>query len=158
MRSASFADILCRFDVTRCLKSDHPLGSGITGLHLTHARQKDSTVVGSSEDGALGIWDLEYEPLSFRNIYVHQLIYRTLNLRARWTLFCCPLRRVITVPSDHSGRLQGCMICAAEDGTLAVIELDGFELSVLSHASLSPNLNLNVSSQTVPCARLDSTN
>jgi hypothetical protein len=59
LRSASFAEILHGLDVGRCPKSDYPLGSGITGLYLTHDHKKELCVVGSSEDGTLGVWDLE---------------------------------------------------------------------------------------------------
>ena len=54
----------------------------------------------------------------------------TLKLCARWTLFNTPLARVITLDDDKVGRLHGCVLCVSQDGTIAVVAVDGYELYV----------------------------
>ncbi len=54
-------------------------------------------------------------------------VCRSLKLLARWTVFTVPLARVINL---EEGRLSGCALCISEDGTIAVIAVDGFQLCV----------------------------
>jgi hypothetical protein len=56
---------------------------------------------------------------------------RTLQLGARWTVFDTPLRCVIHVGAGR-GRLADCVLCAAADGSVAVVALDGLLLCVPS--------------------------
>lgn len=53
---------------------------------------------------------------------------RDLKIQARWTLFCTPLLNLVLLDDERHGRLKGCMLCVAEDGTIAVVVVDGFEL------------------------------
>jgi hypothetical protein len=55
-------------------------------------------------------------------------------VRARWTPFAAPLARVVEV---DAGRLQGCALCIAGDGSVGVLALDALSLYVPS-PSLSP--------------------
>ncbi len=55
-----------------------------------------------------------------------------LELLARWTLFATPLRAVIDLSGEANvGKLQGCLLCVAEHGTIAVILIDGLEVCVV---------------------------
>lgn len=54
--------------------------------------------------------------------------HRTLKLLARWTLFLQPLSKVV-VPGDES-HLKGCILAISEDGSVAVIALDEYQLYV----------------------------
>lgn len=62
--------------------------------------------------------------------YSADVRYRTLSLRARWTIFTAPLTQVIHITGDTIGRLRGCTLCISQDGTIAVIALDGYQLCV----------------------------
>ena len=55
---------------------------------------------------------------------------RTLQLRAQWTIFTTPILTVIPLQDEVVGRLRGCILCVSEDGTLAVVAVEGLELSV----------------------------
>jgi WD repeat-containing protein 7 len=52
----------------------------------------------------------------------------SLELRARWTVFTTPLAHVTQFQDETIGPLQGCVLCVSEDGTVAVIVIDGFQL------------------------------
>ncbi|KAF8318412.1 hypothetical protein DL93DRAFT_2153747 [Clavulina sp. PMI_390] len=117
----TFSNILQGRNTTPPAISDQPLDAPVTGLHTTKSHEGDPCVVGSCDDGSFAVWDIG-----------------TLKLRARWTIFCTSLRHVITLPDDHAGRLKGCMICVADDGTLAVITLDAFELLYVVPGSVAP--------------------
>ena len=52
----------------------------------------------------------------------------TLKLCARWTFFTTPLARVIALEDEKVGRLHGCALCISQDGTIAVIAIDGYQL------------------------------
>lgn len=49
-------------------------------------------------------------------------------MRARWTLFNTPLAHVIRTKGDAVGRLKGSLLCVAQDGTIAILDIDGFQL------------------------------
>ena len=57
---------------------------------------------------------------------------RTLKLAARWTVFTTPLARVISLQDSKVGRLYGCVLCISQDGTIAVVTADGYQLYVVS--------------------------
>lgn len=57
---------------------------------------------------------------------------RTMKLCARWTVFTTPLARVISLEDEGVGRLHGCMLCISQDGTIAVIAVDGYQLYAIS--------------------------
>jgi hypothetical protein len=52
----------------------------------------------------------------------------SLELCARWTVFTTPLAHVAQFQDDEVGPLRGCVLCISEDGTVAVIVMDGFQL------------------------------
>lgn len=52
----------------------------------------------------------------------------SLELRARWTIFTSPLAHVTQFPDETAGPLKGCVLCVSEDGTVAVIVIDGLQL------------------------------
>ena len=56
----------------------------------------------------------------------------TLKLYARWTVFTTPLVRTISLHDEKMGRLHGCILCVSQDGTIAVVAVDGFQLYVTS--------------------------
>ena len=53
---------------------------------------------------------------------------RTLKICARWTFFNTPLAHVIRTKGDEVGKLKGSLLCVAQDGTIATLETDGFQL------------------------------
>jgi hypothetical protein len=52
----------------------------------------------------------------------------SLELRARWTVFTTPLAHVTQLQEVTAGPLKDCLLCVSEDGTVAVIVIDGFQL------------------------------
>ena len=52
----------------------------------------------------------------------------SLELQARWTVFTTPLKHVIQLQDNAAGALNGCVLCVSEDGTVAVIVVDGLQL------------------------------
>ena len=52
----------------------------------------------------------------------------SLELRARWTVFTTPLARVAQLQDEKFGPLRGCVLCVSEDGTVAVIVINGLQL------------------------------
>ena len=64
-------------------------------------------------------------------VYMGHFVRRSLKLCARWTVFTSPLARVVSLHDESVGRLVGCVLCISEDGTVAVIALDGFQLCVV---------------------------
>lgn len=52
----------------------------------------------------------------------------SLELRARWTIFTSPLDHVTQFIGENEGPLRGCVLCISEDGTVAVIVIDGLQL------------------------------
>ena len=53
---------------------------------------------------------------------------RTLKICARWILFNTPLAHVIRTKGDAVVRLKGSLLCVAQDGTIGIIDIDGFQL------------------------------
>ena len=59
---------------------------------------------------------------------------------ARWTVFNTPLTHVICPKGDSVGRLKGSLLCTAQDGTIAVLDIDGFQLYAQFRTRLQPSL------------------
>ncbi len=55
-------------------------------------------------------------------------IISTLKLCARWIVFTEPLVRVHQFHKMTTGPLRGCVLCVSQDGTIAVVVVDGFQL------------------------------
>jgi hypothetical protein len=47
---------------------------------------------------------------------------------ARWTVFVSPLTNIIPVKDIQDSPLLGHVLCISEDGTIAVIAIDEFQL------------------------------
>ncbi|RDX48877.1 WD40 repeat-like protein [Lentinus brumalis] len=102
--------------------SDIPLpGSVVTVDVVENPRSGERALIGGSDDGTIAMWT-----------------YDTLKLCARWTLFTTPLVRVIALQDEKVGRLHGCALCISQDGTIAVIAIDGYQLVYLVPASAAP--------------------
>ncbi|KAL4259622.1 WD40-repeat-containing domain superfamily protein [Pleurotus pulmonarius] len=90
--------------------SDVALDGYIASLFLVeNLRTKERFVVGGADDGSLAVWALD-----------------SLKLCARWTIFTTSLLNVLRFPHDR-GVLGGCILCVAEDGTIAVVVVDGLQ-------------------------------
>ncbi|KAI0354805.1 WD40 repeat-like protein [Trametes cingulata] len=76
--------------------------------HVQNPRTGERLIVGGADDGTIAIWSLD-----------------TLKLHARWTVFTTPLARVISLHDEKVGRLHGCVLCISQDGTIAVVAIDG---------------------------------
>ena len=72
-----------------------------------------------------GIWS---RAPNFHHRTITDPIVRTMQLQAQWSLFCEPMRRLISFENHEVGRLVGCILCVSEAGSIAVIALDGLEL------------------------------
>ncbi|KZP13950.1 WD40 repeat-like protein [Athelia psychrophila] len=108
--------------------SDIPLDGSITSLHIVDdARTKEKFIVGGSDDGSLAVWS-----------------YGSLKLCVRWTVFTTPLHRVTQLFDQQSSPLNGCVLCVALDGTIAVIVIDGFHFLHLIPGSTSPLQRISV--------------
>ncbi|EJF60945.1 WD40 repeat-like protein [Dichomitus squalens LYAD-421 SS1] len=104
------------------ISSDFPLPSGIIAMEsVENRRTGERLLVSGADDGTLGIWALS-----------------TLKLCARWTVFTSPLARVVPLHGEKVGRLLGCVLCISQDGTIAVIALDGPQFVYLVPASAAP--------------------
>ncbi|KAF8984038.1 hypothetical protein BDQ17DRAFT_1260967 [Cyathus striatus] len=102
--------------------SDAPLPGYIIGLHVVHnQRTKEKYLVGGADDGSVAFWQAN-----------------TLELCARWTLFIAPLSKVVQFAEDETTHLRGCVLCISQDGTIAVIAVDGFQFLYLIPGSISP--------------------
>ncbi|KAI0642943.1 WD40 repeat-like protein [Trametes meyenii] len=84
-------------------------------------RTRERIIVGGADDGTIAMWSLD-----------------ALKLCARWTLFTTPLSRVISLHEEAVGRLHGCVLCVAQDGTIAVVAVDGYQFVYLVPASAAP--------------------
>ncbi|KAG9227453.1 hypothetical protein CCMSSC00406_0000901 [Pleurotus cornucopiae] len=90
--------------------SDVPLDGYIASLFLVdNRRTKERFIVGGADDGSLAVWASD-----------------SLKLCARWTIFTTSLMNVLRFPDDR-GVLGGCILCVAEDGTIAVVVVDGLQ-------------------------------
>ncbi|KAF8195899.1 hypothetical protein K438DRAFT_1826706 [Mycena galopus ATCC 62051] len=88
------------------------INGGVTGLHVVqNIRTREHFVVGGGDDGSIAFW--------------------AADLCARWTIFTTPLKNVVRFRDEKQGPLSGCVLCVSEDGTIAVIVVDGFQLRVL---------------------------
>ncbi|KAH9922915.1 WD40 repeat-like protein [Fomitopsis serialis] len=108
--------------------SNVPLQGEIVSLHLVdNERTKERLVIGGADDGSMAIWDLQ-----------------SLSLRARWTMFTEPLAQVVHLKGDSIGRLRGCTLCISQDGTIAVIAIDGYQFIFLVPTSSAPLKQVHV--------------
>lgn len=108
--------------------SDIPLSGSVLGLQsLQNVRTGEKLLMGGADDGSVAVWSLMCVAFPALLFYHSILPFRTLKLLARWTVFTLPLALVIDV---KEGRLRGCALCVSEDGTIAVIAIDGFQLWV----------------------------
>ncbi|KZT64172.1 WD40 repeat-like protein [Daedalea quercina L-15889] len=114
LRRSSFLGLSGRGSGRYSHISDIPLQGEIVSLHLVDdERTQEQRVVGGADDGSIAVWDLQ-----------------SLSLRARWTLFTAPLAQVVHLKGDTIGRLRGCTLCISQDGTIAVIAIDDYQLFV----------------------------
>ncbi|KAI0754509.1 WD40 repeat-like protein [Daedaleopsis nitida] len=103
-------------------KTELPLPGTIVAVAVVHnPRTGERALVGGADDGTLAVWAFD-----------------TLKLCARWTLFTTPLARVIPLVEEKIGRLHGCALCVSQDGTIAVIAIDGYQFVYLVPAAASP--------------------
>ncbi|KAI8986132.1 WD40 repeat-like protein [Trametes punicea] len=102
--------------------SDSSLPGAILALDIIqNSRTGERVVAGGADDGSIAFWSLE-----------------TFRLCARWTIFTTPLARIISLHDEKIGRLHGCVLCVSQDGTIAVIALDGYQFVYLVPASAAP--------------------
>ncbi|KAG9083215.1 hypothetical protein FS749_006212 [Ceratobasidium sp. UAMH 11750] len=94
--------------------SDNILDARATKLwFVTEEWSKELFLLGALNDGGIACWNA-----------------RSLQLVARWTIFTSEVESVVSlsIGDDRLGRLKGCVMAAATDGTIAVIVLDGMSL------------------------------
>ncbi|KAJ8081077.1 hypothetical protein PM082_017918 [Marasmius tenuissimus] len=102
--------------------SDYPLSGYVVHLQeVRNLRTTERLIVGGADDGSIAIWALS-----------------DLKLCARWTLLNTPLTKVLQFQDVKTGPLGGCVLCVAEDGTIAVIAIDGFEFLYIIPGSAFP--------------------
>ncbi|KAI0365315.1 WD40 repeat-like protein [Pilatotrama ljubarskyi] len=89
--------------------------------HVQNPRTGEHLIVGGADDGTIAIWSLD-----------------TLKLHARWTMFTTPLARVISLHDSQVGRLHGCVLCVSQDGTIAVVAVDGNQFVYLVPGAAAP--------------------
>ncbi|KIM30119.1 hypothetical protein M408DRAFT_101314 [Serendipita vermifera MAFF 305830] len=95
--------------------SDQALDGAIVYLQrCRNERSGEYYLIGGTDGGVVAIWALQ-----------------SLKLLARWTLFATPLISVIKLVDDAVGRLKGSVLCVATGGTLAILMLDGLEVSFI---------------------------
>ncbi|KAJ1303291.1 hypothetical protein OPQ81_011488 [Rhizoctonia solani] len=102
-----------------------------SGLLLNHTLQpnedrngaKTVYILGALNDGGIACWDA-----------------LTLKLAARWTIFITELETVLSLSleDERLGKLKGCVMAVAADGTIAVIVLDGMHLHCVIPGSPAP--------------------
>ncbi|KAJ7276394.1 hypothetical protein B0H12DRAFT_1199167 [Mycena haematopus] len=107
---------MCAASPTRLLKaSTMAINGSVAALHVVqNNRTRERFVAGGGDDGSIAFWSAE-----------------TLALCARWTIFTTPLKSVVKFHDETQGPLRGCVLCISQDGTIAVIVVDGFQLRVL---------------------------
>ncbi|CAA7261526.1 unnamed protein product [Cyclocybe aegerita] len=87
----------------------------LVGLHVVqNPRTKEKYIVGGADDGSVVVWSLS-----------------TFEALARWTIFTTPLAKVLQFEEERTGPLRGCILCVAQDGTIAVIVVDGLHFLYL---------------------------
>ncbi|KAK0459983.1 uncharacterized protein EV420DRAFT_1534284 [Desarmillaria tabescens] len=128
LRQTSFSQ-LCQAAPTSSIKqkkSDVPLGGYIMALHVVqNGRTKERYVVGGGDDGSIAFWTSD-----------------TLKLCARWIVFTEPLVRVHQFHKMTTGPLRGCVLCVSQDGTIAVVVVDGFQFLHLIPGSAFPTVRI----------------
>ncbi|KAJ3814121.1 hypothetical protein F5876DRAFT_62555 [Lentinula aff. lateritia] len=112
LRQSSFLKLcdkkLSSRDCVAC--SDLALDGEIVSLHLaTNERTNVKYLVGGGDDGSIAIWTTE------------------LKLCARWIIFGTPLHQMAQFPKIKGAPLRDAILCVSEDGTIAVVALDGFQ-------------------------------
>ncbi|KAJ7904510.1 hypothetical protein B0H14DRAFT_2663171 [Mycena olivaceomarginata] len=115
---------LCAASPTTIHKtSTAPINGGVTGLHgvVQNSRTRERFVIGGGDDGSIAFWATE-----------------TLALCARWTIFTTPLKSVVKFRDEKQSPLRGCLLCISQDGTIAVIVIDGFQFLYLIPGSAFP--------------------
>lgn len=124
LRQSSFSQ-LCQTAPTSSTKqriSDVTLSGCIMALHVVrNGRTKERYVVGGGDDGSIAFWTSD-----------------TLKLCARWIVFIEPLVRVHQFHKMTTGPLRGCVLCVSQDGTIAVVVVDGFQFLYLIPGSAFP--------------------
>ncbi|KAJ6515899.1 hypothetical protein C8R45DRAFT_222526 [Mycena sanguinolenta] len=115
LRQTSLAS-MCGASPTRLVKtSSAAINGSVAGLHVVqNSRTRERFVVGGGDDGSIAFWSAE-----------------TLVLCARWTIFTTPLKSVVKFQDENQGPLCGCVLCISQDGTVAVIVVDGFQFLYL---------------------------
>ncbi|KAJ7626280.1 hypothetical protein DFH06DRAFT_737359 [Mycena polygramma] len=112
----------CAASSTQHMASDVLISGSVTGLHVVqNSRTRERFVVGGGDDGSIAFWAAE-----------------TLTLCARWTIFTTPLTSVVQFRDEKQGPLRGCVLCISQDGTIAVIVVDGFQFLYLIPGSAFP--------------------
>lgn len=66
-------------------------------------------------------------------------------------MFNSPLAHVIRTKGDAVGRLKGSLLCVAQDGTIAALDIDGFQLYVQPRPHLPYGLRSRYSRYRVAC-------
>lgn len=107
--------------LTPTTRSDSCMNGEITCLHVVqNQRTKEKFVVSGASDGSIAFWAIN-----------------SLVLCARWIPFTTPLCQVIQLPIEKTGPLRGCLLCIAQDGTIAVIVLDDFQFLYMIPGSVA---------------------
>ncbi|EMD39624.1 hypothetical protein CERSUDRAFT_132102 [Gelatoporia subvermispora B] len=107
-------------DATSAL-SDISLDGSIATISAVNSERTDEKfLVGGADDGSIAIWAFD-----------------SLKLHARWVVFTEPLVEVIHLQGEAAGRMKGCLFCVSQDGTVAVITLDGFQFLYILPASMA---------------------
>ncbi|KAF7302006.1 WD-REPEATS-REGION domain-containing protein [Mycena indigotica] len=110
LQETSLADICSSTPKVSAKTSNVPIDGTVGALHIVqNSRTREKLVVGGGDDGSVAFWAAE-----------------SLALKARWTIFTTPLSRVIQFPDNKLSPLRGCVLCLSQDGTIAVIVVDGF--------------------------------
>ncbi|KAI0823988.1 WD40 repeat-like protein [Trametes gibbosa] len=118
----SFQEVTQKGNTPAVQDSDFALPGPILAMDVIHnTRTRERVVVGGSDDGTIAVWALE-----------------SLKLCARWTVFTTPLACVVSLEDEDVGRLHGCMLCISQDGTIAVVAVDGLQFVYLVPASAAP--------------------
>ena len=124
IRQSSLSQLCSRHEDE--LSSDLCINGEITSLHIAqNPRTKERYIVSGASDGSIAFWTIKYVNVTCNGQCLINV--STLKLCARWILFITPLFQVIQVPVDRTGPLHGCVLCVAQDGTIAVIALEDFQ-------------------------------
>ncbi|KAJ7281956.1 hypothetical protein C8J57DRAFT_1298981 [Mycena rebaudengoi] len=115
LRQCSLAQMSVATSPAPLKASASSIADAVIGLHVVHnSRTRERFIVGGGDDGSIAFWTID-----------------TLNLCARWTIFTTPLASVIQFRDERRGPLRGCVLCVSQDGTIAVIVVDGFQFLYL---------------------------